>query len=91
MHVTGDCEKEVIFLSAIKAIIPSKLYGRLKYKYGSGLYYLQKALGGRIMYDKAHTNSINFKAPNTIDEKVRWLLTYSYGRRETGRILIPKE
>lgn len=58
------------------------LFNKWKNRLGSKYYYYPKVLAAPRIFNGAHDYPLDLKNPRTIDEKVRWLLTYSYGRRE---------
>lgn len=55
---------------------------KIKYKLGSKLYYMPRKRAHTILFENIHGYKMDWSNPQTIDEKMRWLLVYSYGRRE---------
>ena len=54
----------------------------IKEKLGSKLYYMPKKYANSILFFSKHGYKMDWKNPKTLDEKMRWLLTYSFGRKE---------
>lgn len=54
----------------------------LKERFGCMWYYFPRKYARKILFRDAHGYDMNWKKPQGIDEKMNWLLAYSYGRRE---------